>query len=59
MLSAIATLIMTLVLVLFPVLIPAAVTAFHALAQLRRRRTHARAERDRIGYVAEPAPATI
>jgi hypothetical protein len=59
MLSTIATLIVTLVLVLFPLLIPATITAFHALAQLRRHRTHAHVKRDRVGYVVEAAPASI
>jgi hypothetical protein len=58
MLAAIATLIMMLVLVLFPVLIPATITAFHALAQLRRSSTPARAERERVEYVVEPIPAS-
>ena len=58
MLSAITTLVMMLVMVLLPVLIPAAITAFHAVTQLRRPRTQARAERDRIGYVGEPIPAS-
>ena len=43
---------------LLPVLIPATVTAFHALAGIRRRRTDARAVRDRVGYVAAPIPAS-
>ena len=58
MLSAIATLVVMFIVILFPVLIPATVTAFHALAGLRRRRLPARRERDRIGYVAEPIPAS-
>jgi hypothetical protein len=59
MLATIATMTMMLVLVLSPVLIPATVTAFHALGQPRRRRTQARTEHDRVGYVVEPVPATI
>jgi hypothetical protein len=43
MLSAIAILVMMLVIVLSPVLIPATITAFHHLAQLRQRWTHASA----------------
>jgi hypothetical protein len=39
MLSAIASLVMMLVMVLSPVLIPATITAFHHLAQLRKRST--------------------
>jgi hypothetical protein len=58
MLGAIATLVMVLVLVLLPVLIPATVSAIHALAQLPRPWTQARAEHDRIGYVVEPIPAS-
>jgi hypothetical protein len=37
MLSAIATLVLMLVMILSPVLIPATITAFHHLAELRRR----------------------
>jgi hypothetical protein len=59
MLSTIATLIIMLVLILFPVLIPTTVTAIHALAQLRGSRTHARTQSHRVGYVVEPAPASI
>jgi hypothetical protein len=58
MLSAIATLELILLVILFPLLIPAAVTAFHAVAELRRPRTWARTERDRIGDVAEPIAAS-
>jgi hypothetical protein len=54
MLSVIATLIMMLVLVLFPVLIPATVTALHALARLRGRRTNSRIVLARV----EPIPAS-
>jgi len=55
MLSSIATLVVMLIVILFPVLIPATVTTFHALAGPR---LHARPERDRIGYDAEPTPAS-
>lgn len=58
MLSAITTLVMMLVLVLLPVITPAAITAFHVVTQLRRPPTQARAERDRIGYVGDPIPAS-
>ena len=58
MLGAIATLVMMLVMILLPVLIPATATALHAVAQLRRPRTPARAERDRSGYDVEPIPAS-
>jgi hypothetical protein len=58
MLSAIATLVMMLVMLLFPVLIPATVTAFHAVSQLRRPRTHSRPVRDRRGYVVESIPTS-
>jgi hypothetical protein len=40
--------------VLLPVLIPAAITAFHALAELRRRRKHSRVVLDGV----EPIRAT-
>jgi hypothetical protein len=57
MLSTIATLVLMLVLILFPLLIPATITTIHALAQLRRHRTHARAQSHRIGYSVAPANA--
>jgi hypothetical protein len=59
MLSTIVTLVLMLVLILFPLLIRTTVTAIHALAQLRRHRTHAHVKRDRVGYVVEAAPASI
>jgi len=43
---------------LLPVLIPAIISAFHALAGIHRRPTHAHAVRDRIEYAAEPIPAS-
>jgi hypothetical protein len=57
MLGDVITLVMMLVMVLFPALIPAGVTAFHGLAQFRRRRMQTRAERGRILTDVEPAPA--
>ena len=58
MLGPIATLVTMLVLLSFPVLIPAAVSAFHTLAQLRRRWAEGRAARNRLGYVIQPIPAS-
>jgi hypothetical protein len=46
--------VLILMLIFLPVLIPAAVHAFHALAQLRRRLTPSRAVRGRV----EPIPAS-
>jgi hypothetical protein len=55
--SSIATLVAMFIVILFPVLIPVTVTAFHGVAELRRRRMNARPKCDRIGYDAEPIPA--
>ena len=47
-----------LMIVMLPVLIPATISAFHAVAKLRRRPTHSRAARDRVGYLAEQIRAS-
>ena len=57
MLSTIVTLVLMLVLILIPLLIPAAVTAIHALTQLRGNRTHTRIQNHRVGHSAAPAQA--
>lgn len=57
MLGDIATLVVMLAVILFPVLIPAVGTAFHAVSDLRRPRSHARTVSDRIGHDVEPVLA--
>lgn len=44
-------------LVLLPVLIPAAITAFHAIAGIRRHRPNSRVVRDRDAYAPKPIPS--
>ena len=58
MLGDIVTLVVMLVAILFPILIPAAMTALHAVSELRRPRKHAHAVRGRVGYDVGSVPVS-